>query len=160
MPQQPAMLLQEETTAAAALSGVHGQGLSTRTVPVPNGTTSEAIPGHTWYLPHFGEYHPKRPNQVRTVFNSSVEYQGASLNKILLTGPDQMNSLHGVLLRFRLENTAVMCGMEPMFHVNQEHRDFLRFLWFRNKSQGDPSLPGDGPPPQEWCQPCLGDLWV
>ena len=98
---------------------------------------------------------------MSAVFDSSAEYQGASLNKILLTGHDQMNSLHGVLLRFRRENAAVMCDMEQMFHVNQEHRDFLRFLWFRNKPQeGDHSLPGDGSPPQEWCQPCLGDLWV
>ena len=58
-----------------------------------------------------------------------------SLNKQLLAGPDQMNSLIGVLLRFRQDNVAATCDVEQMFHsfhVNQEHRDFLRFLWFKD----------------------------
>ncbi len=57
--------------------------------------------GQLWYLPHFGVYHPKKPEQIRVVFDSSAEYQGVSLNKELLAGPDQMNSLFGVLVRFR-----------------------------------------------------------
>ena len=88
-----------------------------------------------WYLPHFGVYHPKKPNQICVVFDSSAEYQGVLLNKELLTGPDQMNILLGVLVRFRWENVAVMCNVEQMFHyfhVNPEHRDFLRFLWFKD----------------------------
>ena len=88
-----------------------------------------------WYLPHFGVYHPKKPNQIRVVFDSSAEYQGVSLNKELLTGPDQMNILLGVLVRFKWENVAVMCNVEQMFHyfhINPEHRDFLRFLWFKD----------------------------
>ncbi|KAK3721602.1 hypothetical protein QZH41_000137 [Actinostola sp. cb2023] len=46
-----------------------------------------------------------------------------------------MNSLLGVLVRFRNENVAATCDVEQMFHsfhVNPEHRDFLRFLWFRD----------------------------
>ena len=51
----------------------------------------------------------------------------------------QMNSLLGVLLRFRRETTAVMCDIEQMFHffhVGPEHRDFLRFLWYENNTPG------------------------
>ena len=91
--------------------------------------------GQIWYLPHFGVYHPKKPEQVRVVFDSSADYKGMSLNKQLLAGPDQMNSLIGVLLRFRQDNVAATCDVEQMFHsfhVNQEHRDFLRFLWFKD----------------------------
>ena len=53
-----------------------------------------------WYLPHFGVYHPKKPTQIRVVFDSSAEYSDVSLNKELLSGPDLMNSLLGVLIRF------------------------------------------------------------
>ncbi len=88
-----------------------------------------------WYLPHFGIYHPKKPDQIRVVFDSSCEYEGMSLNKVLLPGPDLMNSLLGVLMRFRQENVGAMCDVEQMFHsfhVDPSHRDFLRFLWYRD----------------------------
>ena len=59
--------------------------------------------GRVWYLPHFAVYHPRKPEQVRVVFYASAEFHGVSLNKELLSGPDQMNSLLGVLVRFRQE---------------------------------------------------------
>ena len=102
-------------------------------------TTATDRRGRIWYLPHFGVYHPRKPGQIRVVFDSSAEFQGVSLNKQLLSGPDQMNSLLGVLVHFRQEDVALMCDVEQMFHsfyVNPEHRDFLRFLWFHNN---DPS---------------------
>nr|XP_034334815.1 uncharacterized protein LOC117691978 [Crassostrea gigas] len=52
-----------------------------------------------WYLPLFAVYHPKK-GSVRCVFDSSAQIQGLSLNSILLTGPDLVNSLLGILLRF------------------------------------------------------------
>ena len=64
-------------------------------------------------------------------------FQGYSLNCNLLQGPDLTNSLVGVLCRFRQEPVAFACDIEGMFHqvhVNEEHRDFLRFLWW---DQGD-----------------------
>ena len=114
--------------------------------------------GQLWYLPHFGVYHPKKPEQIRVVFDSSAEYQGVSLNKELLAGPDEMNSLFGVLVRFRQESVGVMCDVEQMFysfHVNPEHRNFLRFLWFEDNDlskdivecQMTVHLFGNGPSP-------------
>ena len=47
---------------------------------------------------------------------------------MLLTGPDLNNSLHWVLLRF-IEH------IEQMFHsfiVKEDHRNYLRFLWFKD----------------------------
>ena len=91
--------------------------------------------GKVFYLSHFGVYHPKKPGSLRVVFDGSLKYQGVSLNSVLLPGPDQMNSLLGVLMRFRKEKVGVMCDVEQMFHsfhVNQEHRNFLRFLWFKD----------------------------
>lgn len=94
--------------------------------------------GKVWYLPHFGVYHPKKPTQIRVVFDSSAEYQGVSLNKELLPGPDVLNSLQGVLIRFRREDIAIMCDIEQMFHcfhVHPAHRDTLRFLWFMDNDR-------------------------
>ena len=114
-------------------------------------------PGRSWYLPHFATYHNTK-RTIRVVFDSSCEFQGVSLNKVLLPGPDLMNNLIGVLMRFRKEIIAAMCDVEQMFHsfyVDPPHRDFLRFLWFEGN---DPSKPiieyrmnvhlfGNGPSP-------------
>ena len=40
--------------------------------------------GQVWYIPHHGVYHPKKPGQVRVVFDCSVEFAGESLNRHLL----------------------------------------------------------------------------
>ena len=128
-------------------------------VPFPDEEISPSEhSGRIWYLPHFGVYHPKKPEQVRVVFDSSAEYRGKSLNRELLTGPDLMNSLAGVLIRFRREDVEAMSDVEQMFHsfhVSPEHRDFLRFLWFKENALTKPvtelrmtvHLFGNGPSP-------------
>ena len=90
--------------------------------------------GEKWYVPHHGVYHAKKPDKLRVVFDCSAKYKGTSLNDHLLTGPDLMNNLNGVLLRFRLHSTALMCDVERMFHqfhVSKMDQDYLRFLWWR-----------------------------
>ncbi|XP_017275504.2 uncharacterized protein LOC108249317 [Kryptolebias marmoratus] len=88
-----------------------------------------------WYLPLFGIYHPRKPKQIRVVFDSSAKYEGVSLNDVLLTGPDLNNSLLGVLIRFRKEAVAFTADIEQMFYcfnVHEQDRNYLRFLWFRD----------------------------
>ncbi|XP_023812156.1 uncharacterized protein LOC111947642 [Oryzias latipes] len=88
-----------------------------------------------WYLPLFGVYHPRKPKQIRVVFDSSAKYEGVSLNDVLLTGPDLNNSLLGVLMRFRKEAVAFTADIEQMFYcfnVREQDRNYLRFLWFRD----------------------------
>lgn len=88
-----------------------------------------------WYLPLFGVYHPKKPEKIRGVFDSSAMYRGVSLNQVLLKGPDLNNSLLGVLLRFRQESIAITADIEQMFYcfaVREDHRNFLRFLWYKD----------------------------
>ncbi|XP_062593639.1 uncharacterized protein LOC134255146, partial [Saccostrea cucullata] len=94
-----------------------------------------------WYLPIFPVFHPKKPNKIRMVFDSSAIYQGHSLNSSLLQGPDLTNNLQGVLLRFRKERVAITGDIEQMFHmfhIDKEHRNFVRFIWFRDN---DPAKP-------------------
>ena len=93
-----------------------------------------------WYLPLFGVYHPKKLDKIRVVFDSSAKLQGVSLNDLLLKGPDLTNSLLGILLRFRQESVAVAADVEQMFYnfkVREDHRNYLRFFWYRNN---DPQL--------------------
>ena len=50
-----------------------------------------------------------------------------------------MNTLLGILCRFRQESVAIMTDIKSMFHqfvVSKEHRDLLRFLWWKD---GDPA---------------------
>ena len=89
----------------------------------------------SWYIPHHGVYHPKKPEKIRVVFDCSAEYKGESINKHLLQGPDLTNKLIGVLIRFRQESVAFMSDIEAMFHqvkVTKDCQDFLRFLWWPN----------------------------
>ena len=95
--------------------------------------------GRVWYLPHHGVYHPTK-GKLRVVFDCGATYQGVSLNDKLLQGPDLTNQLVGVLIRFRKHTVPVMADIEAMFHqvrVTEEHRSFLRFLWWPG---GDVSL--------------------
>jgi len=87
----------------------------------------------TWYIPHHGVYHPKKPDKIRVVFDCSMKANGYCLNQELLQGPDLTNQLMGVLLRFREEPIAVMGDIEAMFcqvRVPDDQRDCLRFLWW------------------------------
>ena len=96
---------------------------------------SQGKSGRINYVAHHGVYHPKKPNKIRVVFDCSARYRGSSLNQNLLQGPDLTNNLVGVLCRFRREPVAFACDVEGMFHqffVNEEDRDLLRFLWWKD----------------------------
>ena len=97
----------------------------------------ESAKGHkTWYLPHHPVIHPHKPGKVRAVFDAASRYRNTSLNDQLLVGPDLMNNLVGILIRFRQDPIALIADIEAMFHqvkVKPEDCDALRFLW----SDGD-----------------------
>lgn len=106
---------------------------------IKKGDTETASPATgqqtTWYIPHHGVFHPKKPEKLRVVFDCSAKFRGVSLNDTLLTGPDLTNSLLGVLCRFRKEAVAIICDIEKMFHqfyVPPELRNYLRFLWWED----------------------------
>lgn len=93
---------------------------------------------NAWYIPHFGVYHPKKPGKIRVVFDGSAKVGGLCLNDLLLQGPDQLNSLVGILMRFRKESVGLACDIGRMFHqfrVPSNHRDYLRFLWYSDQGE-------------------------
>ena len=81
--------------------------------------------GKTWYLPHHGVYHPKKPNKIRIVFDCSAKYGGVSLNSLFLQGLDLTNQIVGVLNRFREDQVTLVGNIENMFyqvHVPKHQR--------------------------------------
>ena len=94
-------------------------------------------PESIWYLPHHPVTNPNKPGNVRRVANAASKFRGESLNSNLLTGPDLLNNLVGVLLRFREHPVAVFSDIEGMFMqiaVTQEDQSALRFLWMIDNS--------------------------
>lgn len=86
-----------------------------------------------WYLPHHPVYHAHKPGKLRVVFDCSAIYRGTSLNDQLLKGPDLVNSLVGVLTRFREQRVAKVEDIEAMFHqvqVIEKDCNTPRFLWW------------------------------
>jgi hypothetical protein len=86
----------------------------------------------TWYLPHFGVQHPQKPGKVRIVFDAAAKSQGVSLNDNLLTGPDLLNSLGAILMRFRRNQVGISADVKdffPSIKIIPNDRCAQRFLW-------------------------------
>ena len=68
----------------------------------------------------------------RTVFNSSASFKGHSLNQYWDKGPDLINNLLGILLRFREQPVAIMGDIKKMYHsvkISIFDQHTRRFLW-------------------------------
>ncbi|XP_052688921.1 uncharacterized protein LOC128167316 [Crassostrea angulata] len=101
------------------------------------------IPGECWYLPLFGVYNSKKPDQIRGVFDSSAVFQDVSLNSVLMSGPDLTNNLVGILMRFRENAIAISGDIQQMFYafrVHEDHRDYLRFFWYEDNNFEKPLI--------------------
>lgn len=90
---------------------------------------------------HFSEFIAfKNLTKYICILVSSAMFKGTSLNNQLLSCPNLINSLLGVLLRFRKKMVAVVADVQHIFHcftVKKEHRDFLQFLWYKDNTIGN-----------------------
>ena len=84
-----------------------------------------------WYLPHHLVINPHKPEKVRRVCNAAAKYQGLALNHKLLPGPDLLQSLIGIIFRFREHQIALSADIEARFlqvAVPSDDSRCLRFL--------------------------------
>ena len=90
------------------------------------------------YLPHHGVVRQdKESSKVRIVYDASARSRGPSLNDCLYTGPKSGQSIFDILIRFRLQQVAIVGDIEKAFlmvSVSPHDRDSLRFFWTKDTS--------------------------
>ncbi|UYV72208.1 hypothetical protein LAZ67_9002191 [Cordylochernes scorpioides] len=76
---------------------------------------------------------------VRPVFDASCKTKGGwSLNDCLAKGPNLLELIPDIMLRFRLNKIGIVADIEKAFlqiSVAKEDRQFLRFLWWEDGKQ-------------------------
>ena len=85
-----------------------------------------------WCLRYHPVVNPKKPGKVPRILNGAAKFHGASLNKSLITGPDLLQNIIYVLLRFRQHPFAVSADIKGMFlqvGVLPCDQPSMRFLW-------------------------------
>ena len=96
------------------------------------------------YIAHHEVVRPeKKRTPVRIVFNSSACYERHKLNDYWLKGPDLLNNLFGVVLRFREKEVAIRGDISKMYHrvlIPKEDQDVHRFLWRNLETEREPDV--------------------
>lgn len=96
--------------------------------------------GPVWYISHLIAPNPHSvTTPVRIVWNSSQEYKGMSMNSLLFKGPDVLNPIRGVLLRFRTGVHAALGDIKKMYNsvwLKRREVHLHRFLW-RDSAEQD-----------------------
>ena len=82
-----------------------------------------------WYSPHHQVKHPHKPDKFRRVCNAASKFKGVSLNDTLLSGPDLLRNLVGIVFRFRKYEIAMTMDMFLQVAVPKEECKCLSFLW-------------------------------
>ena len=100
---------------------------------VPESEISAEV-GKVHYLPHRPVVKEDRETtKIRAVFDASCGINGPSLNECQYSGPNLLSKVFDMLVRFRLNKVAILADIKKAFlniEVFDEHRDFLRFLWY------------------------------
>ena len=93
--------------------------------------TEVVLSGKTWYIPHHGVYHSSKSGKIRVVFHFRPEFQGRSINRELLSGPDLTHQVIGIIAIFREEKIAFMANIKAIYHqllVPDDQQTFLKFF--------------------------------
>ena len=88
--------------------------------------------GKVFYFPHFPVTRDDKPGKVRIVHDCAATFKGVSLNNMCHQGPDFLNKLQNILVRFREHTYAFTSDVSAMYlqvKIPVEQRDVLRFLW-------------------------------
>ena len=92
--------------------------------------------GRMHYLPHHSVVRLNKDiTKLRIVYDASARVDGPCLSDCLYTGPKFSQNIFDSLLRFRLNQVALIGDMEKAFLVISAadcDRDVLRFLWVKD----------------------------
>ena len=109
--------------------------------------TEEEIRRYTGPVHYISHHEVLRPGSkstpVRIVFNSSAVFQGHKLNDYWLKGPDLLNDLFGVVLRFRENQVAFIGDISKMYHrvlIPETDQHVHRFLWRNLQTHRKPDV--------------------
>ena len=96
--------------------------------------STKDIPVH--YLPHFS-VRKSSTGKLRLVYDAAAKSSATSysLNDCLETGPDLINSLMSILIRFRLHRYAFKSDIQKAFlqiEIDESDRDLLRSMWIED----------------------------
>ena len=69
----------------------------------------DEIPSTVWILPEHGVINPNKPGKLRRVSNAKSKFKGVCLNDMLLTRPDLICNLLGVITRFCVGKATHHC---------------------------------------------------
>ncbi|XP_035229953.1 uncharacterized protein LOC118201899 [Stegodyphus dumicola] len=102
---------------------------------------TEEVPEHEMnnqchYLPHEAVFKETSTMKLRPVFDASCKDKNSrSLNDCLEKGPNLLEQIIPIILRFRKNRIGVISDIRKAFlqmSVNKSDRDFLRFLWWKD----------------------------
>ena len=88
--------------------------------------------GPCQYITHHAVLKDSVTTPVRVVSNSSFNNGGHSLNSCLATGPNSLNPMMDVMLRFRCWDVAVQFDLAKAYNTlrtGPAERHMRRFLW-------------------------------
>ncbi|XP_064104361.1 uncharacterized protein LOC135214230 [Macrobrachium nipponense] len=89
--------------------------------------------GPVHYLPHHEVHKPDSVSTpLRIVFNSSSSYLGHILNDYFAKGPDVLNNMTAILIRFRQHAVAIVADIKKMYNsvrISELDQHTHRFLW-------------------------------
>ena len=109
--------------------------------------TEEETRRHTGPVHYISHHEVLRPESkstpVRIVFNSSAVFQGHKLNDYWMKGPDLLNDLFGVVLRFRENQVTFMGDISKMYHrirIPETDLHVHRFLWRNLQTHCEPDV--------------------
>eukprot|EP00794_Sanderia_malayensis_P021204 gene21204-23286_t len=104
----------------------------------------EEYKGPTYYISHHEVLKPdSQSTPCRIVFNSSAKFKGQTLNECWAKGPNLLNNLLGILVRFRENEIAISGDIRKMYHtvkINIVDQHTHRFLWRNMEVEREPDI--------------------
>ncbi|XP_054713062.1 uncharacterized protein LOC129222571 [Uloborus diversus] len=89
------------------------------------------------YLPHRPVFKESATTPIRPVFDASARMANQpSLNQCLQFGPNLIENIPDILMRFRMKKIGIVADIKKAFlqiGVCKDDRNYLRFLWWKNK---------------------------